>query len=105
MRLPERNRQSLLDICFLAIIYNFTLFLMIDSKKDVPDYRYEPVERFGQSMTANIPWNISKLSFVELLNGRLAMIGMAISVIGELLTGKGPLGQLGLILDWYLKLG
>jgi photosystem II 22kDa protein len=39
------------------------------------------------------------LCFAELFVGRWAMIGFAASIIGEKLTGKGPVGQLGLPLD------
>lgn len=33
----------------------------------------------------------------ELLNGRVAMIGFAIAVLTEILTGQGILAQLGLM--------
>lgn len=33
----------------------------------------------------------------ELLNGRLAMLGIAIGLITELITGHGILSQLGLL--------
>ena len=75
------------------------------SSKDEQDYKYEPVERFGKSMTSNIPWNLSKLRSVELINGRFAMLGISLAVIGELATGKGALAQLGMILSWYMSLG
>jgi hypothetical protein len=64
---------------------------------------YEPVERFGESMTTAKPWNTKALQGVELLNGRSAMVGFAAALIGELLTGKGMVGQLGLLLQWYLR--
>jgi hypothetical protein len=64
---------------------------------------YEPVERFGESMTTAKPWNTKALQGVELLNGRTAMVGFAAALIGELLTGKGMVGQLGLLLQWYLR--
>ena len=31
------------------------------------------------------------------------MVGFAAALIGELLTGKGMVGQLGLMLQWYLR--
>ena len=71
-------------------------------KKD-PSFLYEPVERFGESMTTAKPWNAKALQGVELLNGRAAMVGFAAALIGELLTGKGMVGQLGLMLQWYLR--
>jgi ferrochelatase len=36
------------------------------------------------------------VSFAELWNGRLAMLGFVIGLATELLTGQGILGQLGL---------
>ena len=36
-------------------------------------------------------------AFAENLNGRLAMLGFAIAIATELLTGKGILAQLGLL--------
>jgi len=65
-------------------------------------FRYEPVERFGASMTSPRPWNTSALAGVELLNGRVAMLGFAAALIGELLTGQGIVGQLKLLLAWFL---
>jgi len=65
-------------------------------------FRYEPVERFGASMTSPRPWNTRALAGVELLNGRVAMLGFAAAVIGELLTGQGMVGQLKLMLAWVL---
>ena len=35
--------------------------------------------------------------FAELWNGRLAMLGFLAAVIGELVTGKGLLSQMGLM--------
>lgn len=68
-----------------------------------PDgYRYEPVERFGASMTNPRPWNTAALGFVELLNGRVAMLGFAAAIAGELITGKGMVGQLKALLHWVL---
>jgi len=66
-------------------------------------FLYEPVERFGESMTTAKPWNAKALQGVELLNGRTAMVGFAAALIGELLTGKGMVGQLVLMLQWYLR--
>jgi hypothetical protein len=65
-------------------------------------YRYEPVERFGASMTSARPWNTTALAGVERLNGRAAMLGFVAAVVGELITGRGPLGQLVLVLQWFL---
>ena len=59
-------------------------------------YRYEPVERFGASMTNPRPWNRSALAGVELLNGRVAMLGFLAAIVGELFTGEGIVGQLAL---------
>ena len=38
----------------------------------------------------------------ELLNGRVAMLGFAAALVGELLSGKGIVGQLAAVLHWYL---
>ncbi len=65
-------------------------------------FRYEPVERFGASMTSPRPWNTAALAGVEQLNGRVAMLGFLAAVIGEGLTGQGIVGQLGLMLRWIL---
>jgi len=65
-------------------------------------FRYEPVERFGASMTSARPWNTRALAGVELLNGRVAMLGFAAALIGELLTGQGMVGQMKLLLAWFL---
>ena len=54
-------------------------------------------------MTTAKPWNAEALRGVELLNGRAAMVGFAAALIGELLTGKGMVGQLLLMLQWYLR--
>ncbi|MCX5951271.1 MAG: chlorophyll a/b-binding protein [Cyanobacteria bacterium] len=69
---------------------------------DNNDFRYEPVERFGASMTNPRPWNKSALAGVELLNGRVAMLGFMAAIAGELLTGKGIVGQLALMGRWLL---
>jgi len=63
---------------------------------DNDSFRFEPVERFGASMTSPRPWNRSALAGVELLNGRVAMLGFLAAIAGELLTGKGIVGQLAL---------
>jgi len=68
-----------------------------------PKFLYEPVERFGASMTSPKPWNTKALAGVELLNGRVAMLGFAAAIAGELLTGKGMVGQLTSLLRWYLS--
>jgi hypothetical protein len=39
---------------------------------------------------------------VERLNGRVAMLGFMAAIVGEVLTGKGMVGQLGALLHWYL---
>jgi hypothetical protein len=65
-------------------------------------FRYEPVERFGASMTSPRSWNTRALAGVELLNGRVAMLGFAAALIGELLTGQGMVGQMKLLLAWFL---
>ena len=70
---------------------------------DQSKFLYEPVERFGASMTSPKPWNTKALAGVELLNGRVAMLGIAAAITGELLTGKGMVGQLTALLHWYLS--
>ena len=40
---------------------------------------------------------------MELLNGRVAMLGFAAALIGEVITGLGPAGQLLALLQWYLR--
>ena len=66
------------------------------------NFRYEPVERFGASMTSPRPWNQTALAGVELLNGRVAMLGFVAAIAGELLTGEGIVGQLALMGRWLL---
>lgn len=66
-------------------------------------FQYEPIERFGESLTTRRPWNPDALAAVEKLNGRVAMIGFAAALIGERLTGHGPAGQLLDLLRWYLS--
>jgi hypothetical protein len=66
------------------------------------NFRYEPVERFGASMTSPRPWNQTALAGVELLNGRVAMLGFLAAIAGELVTGEGIVGQLALALRWVL---
>jgi len=70
-----------------------------------PAFQYEQPERFGESLTTARPWNQSALTFVERLNGRVAMVGFAAAVLGELLTGQGIVGQLTGVVRWYLELG
>ncbi|MCX5968098.1 MAG: chlorophyll a/b-binding protein [Cyanobacteria bacterium] len=69
---------------------------------DKDQFRYEPVEKFGEGLTTSRPWNTQALAFVELLNGRVAMLGFMAAILGEGLTGEGMVGQLGLWLHWYL---
>ena len=71
----------------------------------MPDdaFRYEPLERFGEGLTSRRPWNTTALAAVERLNGRVAMLGFAAAVIGELISGHGPAGQLLALLRWYLS--
>jgi hypothetical protein len=65
-------------------------------------YVYQPVEKFGEGLTTNRPWNVKALQEVELLNGRVAMLGFMFALVGELLTGKGIIGQLLWIAGWFL---
>ncbi len=65
-----------------------------------PRHRFEPVERFGQSLTTPRPWNTAALAGVERLNGRVAMLGFVAAIAGEVITGRGPAGQLALWLLW-----
>ena len=67
------------------------------------DFLYEPHERFGEGLTTNRPWNVAALASVERLNGRVAMVGFVAAVVGELITGHGPAGQLVDLLRWYLR--
>jgi len=68
-----------------------------------PAFRYEPLEKFGEGLTTSRPWNTSALAAVEQLNGRVAMVGFLAAVIGELISGHGPAGQLLAVLRWYLR--
>jgi len=69
-----------------------------------PDsFQYEPIERFGEGLTTRRTWNTAALAGVELLNGRVAMLGFAAALIGEAITGLGPAGQLLALLRWYLR--
>ena len=68
-------------------------------------YHYEQPERFGESLTTARPWNRHALTGVELLNGRVAMLGFMAAVLGEVWTGQGIVGQLNGVLRWYLSLG
>ncbi len=65
-------------------------------------FQYEPLERFGEGLTTARPWNRTALAGVERLNGRVAMIGFLAALIGEEFTGRGIVGQLGLMLRWLL---
>jgi hypothetical protein len=67
-----------------------------------PAFRYEPSERFGEGLTTARPWNVPALQAVERLNGRVAMLGFLAAVLGEALTGRGIVGQLGLLVRWLL---
>ena len=67
------------------------------------DFFYEPHERFGEGLTTNRPWNVAALASVERLNGRVAMVGFVAAVVGELITGHGPAGQVLDLLRWYLR--
>ena len=67
------------------------------------DYLYEPLEAFGEGLTTRRPWNTTALAAVERLNGRVAMLGFAAALLGELLTGHGPAGQLIALVRWYLS--
>jgi hypothetical protein len=65
-------------------------------------FLYEPVEKIGEGLTTRRPWNTEALTGVERLNGRVAMLGFAAALVGELLSGKGIVGQLAAVLHWYL---
>ena len=67
-------------------------------------FRYEPIEKFGEGLTTRRPWNSKALAAVELLNGRVAMVGFAAALIGELVSGRGPAGQVLSLVSWYLQL-
>ncbi|WP_170953903.1 chlorophyll a/b-binding protein [Synechococcus sp. UW105] len=74
--------------------------------RSVPDvgYSYEPHEPFGEGLTTRRPWNTGALTMVELINGRVAMLGFAAALIGELVSGHGPAGQVMAMVRWYLSL-
>jgi hypothetical protein len=67
-----------------------------------PAFHYEPLERFGEGLTTSRPWNVAALAGVERLNGRVAMLGFLAAIVGELLSGRGIVGQLALLLRWLL---
>jgi Chlorophyll A-B binding protein len=69
---------------------------------DKDQFLYEPLEKFGEGLTTSRPWNTQALAGVELLNGRVAMLGFLAAIVGEWLTGQGIVGQLTLVLRWYL---
>ena len=77
---------------------------MTPDTPDTPDkpYLYEPVERFGEGLTSQRPWNQGALAAVELLNGRVAMLGFLAALIGEAVSGKGIVGQLGALVRLLL---
>ena len=58
----------------------------------------------GEGLTTRRPWNTTLLAGVERLNGRVAMVGFLAALIGELLTGQGPAGQVMAMIRWYLAL-
>jgi len=66
-------------------------------------FKYEPIEKFGEGLTTRRPWNNRALAAVELLNGRVAMVGFAAALIGELVSGRGPAGQVLSLVSWYLQ--
>ena len=66
--------------------------------------QYEPIEKFGEGLTTRRPWNNKALAAVELLTGRVAMVGFAAALIGELVSGRGPAGQVLSLVSWYLQL-
>jgi len=69
---------------------------------DKDQFLYEPLEKFGEGLTTSRPWNTQALAGVELLNGRVAMLGFLAAIVGEWLTGQGIVGQLTVVLRWYL---
>jgi len=69
---------------------------------DKDQFLYQPLEKFGEGLTTSRPWNTQALAGVELLNGRVAMLGFLAAIVGEWLTGQGIVGQLTLVLRWYL---
>jgi len=66
-------------------------------------FQYEPIEKFGEGLTTQRPWNTAALARVERLNGRVAMLGFAAALIGECISGHGPAGQVLGLLRWYLS--
>ncbi|MFQ6537884.1 MULTISPECIES: chlorophyll a/b-binding protein [Aphanothece] len=70
-----------------------------------PQFRYEPLEKFGEGLTTRRPWNTRALEGVERLNGRVAMLGFAAALIGEWLSGHGPADQVLALVRWYLGWG
>ena len=66
-------------------------------------FQYEPLERFGEGLTTRRPWNTTALRGVEQLNGRVAMLGFAAALMGELISGHGPAGQVLAVVRWYLS--
>lgn len=73
--------------------------------RPLPDqpFLYEAPERFGESLTTNRPWNTTALAAVERLNGRVAMLGFVAAIVGELISGHGPAGQVWALLRWTIR--
>lgn len=64
---------------------------VVSSGKQVKAQRFET--RLGKGTKTTITLGFTKSN--ELFVGRLAMLGIATAIIGELITGKGALAQLG----------
>ena len=76
---------------------------MPDPSSPQDGFLYEPVEKFGEGLTTRRPWNTTALRGVEQLNGRVAMLGFAAALVGELISGHGPAGQVLAVVRWYLS--
>ena len=55
-------------------------------------FQYEPIEKFGEGLTTRRPWN------------NKALAAVAAALIGELVSGRGPAGQVLSLVSWYLQL-
>lgn len=72
-----------------------------------------PAPDLGSAFAAAVQDSLSENRDAELLNGRLAMVGITLAAFGEELTGQGPLEQLSLetgipaigIEGWLLAFG